>query len=86
MITETVAIIATMLVVISYLPQIIKAFRTKSLEDVSWGFLIIIFLGVICWVIYGILKDDMTFMISNILLAILQLVLIVMKIRYSKKR
>ena len=85
MIKEIIATIATFCIVISYLPQIIKGHKTKSLEDISWGFLFIINIGVILWVIYGILNEDTIFIVANIILVALQLILICMKYHYGKK-
>jgi len=83
MLKEIIALIATMLVVGSYLPQIFKAYKTKRLDDVSMGFLVMICFGVLLWLIYGILNNDVTFVIANAIIILCSGTLIVMKLKYK---
>lgn len=83
MLREILAIIATILVTVSYVPQIVKGYRTKSLRDVSMWFLCIICLGVAVWIAYGFVARDWTFVIANAFIILLSGSLIVMKLRYG---
>ncbi len=80
---EIIALIATSLVVGSYIPQLYKTYKTKSAKDLSWLFLIIIFVGVFMWSIYGILNNDMTFFIANAIILLCSGSLIVLKWIYN---
>ncbi|MBU1975792.1 MAG: hypothetical protein KKG59_05295 [Nanoarchaeota archaeon] len=86
MLREILAAIATILVVSSYIPQIIKGYKTKRLKDVSMYFLIIIFTGVVVWTVYGIVAKDWVFMSANILIMFCSLTLIFMKLHYDKRK
>ena len=48
-------------------PQIVKAYKSKQVDDVSRGMLMIIMSGVGLWSVYGILKDDIPIIITNAL-------------------
>lgn len=85
MIKGLLAITATLLVTGSYIPQLIKAYTTKSMKDVSLLFLLIIVAGIICWVAYGIVLGDLTFVISNSVILVFSVTLIGMKLYYDRK-
>ncbi len=84
MIKEVIAIIATLLVTTSYIPQIIKGYRTKSLKDLSTSFLVIVGIGVLLWILYGIFNSDFTFIIANAVILVFVITLILMKFYYRK--
>jgi MtN3 and saliva related transmembrane protein len=77
-------IIAASLVTSSFIPQIIKGYRTKHLDDVSYWLMITICVGMSLWIGYGIIKNDFVIIGANISTIILNIILIVMKLRYSK--
>ena len=78
-----IAGIATVLVILGYVPQIIKGYRTKSLKDLSWGLLLVAGVGISLWAFYGILNQDRIFFIANITIVASILVLMIMKLRYN---
>ena len=51
-------IVAGILTMCGIVPQIVKAYKSKQVDDVSRGMLMIIMSGVGLWSVYGILKDD----------------------------
>ena len=80
---QLIAWLATLCVGGSYVFQIMKAYQSHHLEDVSWLFLCVISLGNMLWIYYGYLRHDMTFFIANIVIASLVLLLITMKISFQ---
>lgn len=85
MFKELLAIAATLLVTGSYIPQLIRAYRTKSMRDVSLLFLLIILAGILCWVVYGIVIGDIIFIVSNGTILAFSICLIGMKLYYDKR-
>ncbi len=83
MLKEIIATIATVLIGISYLPQIIKGYRRKSLRDVSMAFLVIISFGLFSWILYGFVNMDNVFIIANIINLSFALTLVFMKLHYD---
>ena len=53
-----IGLLATAFTVVSTVPQIKKALRTKDTEDVSIRFLLVLIAGISLWVIYGIGRAD----------------------------
>jgi len=77
-------IIAAALVTSSFIPQIVKGYRTKHLDDVSYWLMITICIGMSLWIGYGIIKNDFVIIGANISTIILNMILVAMKFRYSK--
>ena len=55
-----VGILAGILILSGWVPQIIKGYKTKRLNDVSSYLMICIFAGAVLWLIYGIEIDDVS--------------------------
>lgn len=63
---------AAALTMFSFIPQIIKVLKTKSVKDVSLVTLLQLSLGVLLWIIYGIhLKDAIIITANSITLGTL---------------
>lgn len=50
---------------LSFLPQVIRTLRTRHAADLSLAWLLIFALGVGSWCVYGVLKSDITIILSN---------------------
>jgi MtN3 and saliva related transmembrane protein len=77
--------IASILVSSSFIPQIIKGYKTKHLDDVSYLLMILISIGMGLWIIYGIEKQDFVIIGANVATIALNMILLGLKVRYSKK-
>lgn len=53
-ITEVFGFIANIMSNFAFLPQIIKSFRRKRVEDISIGMFVILFVTQLCWIGYAI--------------------------------
>jgi MtN3 and saliva related transmembrane protein len=81
----SIGISATLFSVSSTLPQIIKGLRTKQMDDVSVWLIVTLIVGLSLWVIYGVVKIDIVIAGGNSVGVLLNLVLLVLKLRYSRK-
>ena len=71
-----IGLIAATLTMFSFIPQIIKAIKTKSVKDVSPITLFQLSLGVVLWIIYGIhLKNAVIIMANAVTLSTLVILL-----------
>lgn len=50
---------------IAYVPQVMKAWRSKSTADVSTGMFLLMTFGVLLWLAYGVLLGDLPLILSN---------------------
>jgi len=75
---------AATLTMFSFVPQIIKSFKTKSVKDVSEITLLQLGLGVTLWAIYGIHLKNIVIIIANLITLITIAILLIMYIRYGR--
>jgi MtN3 and saliva related transmembrane protein len=74
--------IAGALTTISFVPQVYKAWRTRRCDDLSYGMLVTFGLGVVLWLIYGLLVGAAPIILANAVTLALIVILLVMKSRY----
>ena len=79
-----VAILAGILILIGWVPQIIQGYKTKKLEDVSKYLLIAIFAGAVLWLVYGIELVEIYIIGVNIAAMFLTMTVLIMKLKYEK--
>lgn len=82
-IIEIIGLIAGIITSMGFLPQIIKSFKTKKLDDVSYLMPIVLSFGMSIWSLYGYLKNSIAVMTANAFGIICCLSLIFMKKIYS---
>jgi MtN3 and saliva related transmembrane protein len=80
-----IGLLVTAFTVVSTVPQIKKALRTKDTEDVSIRFLLVLVVGLSLWVIYGIGRADIVIVIGNSIGASLNIWMLVLKMKYSRE-
>ena len=76
---ELLGFVAAGLSAISFLPQIIKISRSRSVKDISIGMYIIYTFSVILWLIYGIIIKSAPLILAEILTLILVSAILTMK-------
>lgn len=85
MILDTlIGIIAATLTTSSFVPQLIKAYRSKRLDDISPYLMLLFSTGALLWLLYGMYRNDHVIIIANILALILNLTLLYMRVMYAK--
>ncbi len=83
--TVVIGIVATILTRYSSIPQIVKGFKTKKMEDVSFWLIFYLTAGLVLWVIYGLLIDDFLIILANATGVASNFILLGLKIMYSAK-
>lgn len=78
-----VGLIAATLTTIGFLPQAIKSIRTRKTEDISLLMYIIFIIGLLLWLIYGVINRNLPIIISNSVTFIFSAVILSMKIKYG---
>ena len=78
-----IGIVAGTLCTLSFLPQVVKIFKTKHTKDLSLVTFSMLSLGVFLWLIYGLLIKEFPVIAANAVTLILALLIVVMKIKYG---
>ena len=76
-------IMAGSLTTLAYLPQVLKTWRSRSADGMSWSMLIILCVGIALWLIYGVYVHDMPLIMANLLTLIFSSAILGVKIRYE---
>ena len=71
------------LTTVAFIPQLAKAWRSKSTGDLSWAMVITFSTGVLLWLIYGIWIDSLPVILANAVTLLLQCGIISLKIKYG---
>ncbi len=72
------------LTTVAFVPQVVRAWKTGSVEDLSLWMLLAFTTGVGLWVVYGVVTDAVPLIITNGLTFVLAMTLLVLKLRGSK--
>ncbi|MEL6929866.1 MAG: SemiSWEET transporter [Cyanobacteria bacterium J06600_6] len=78
-----VGLAAGVLTTLSFLPQAIQAWKTKSTKDISLAMFLSFCLGVTLWVIYGFFTQNIPVFVANFATLILALSILVCKLKYG---
>jgi len=57
--------LAAALTTVAFFPQVLKAFKTKSTKDMSLLMWLLLSVGVLCWLIYGIELGSGPIIVAN---------------------
>ncbi|MBF0596051.1 SemiSWEET transporter [Faecalibacter rhinopitheci] len=78
--------IAGLLTSVAALPQVIKVFKEKKVENLSLLMISITTLGVFLWVIYGMMKNETPIIISNGVSTFFNTVLLILYFKYKNQK
>ncbi len=81
---ELLGFIGGALVTFSFIPQLIRVFRLRSAREISILFTILLLLGVILWLVYGIYFSLLPVIIWNAITAVLAATLLGAKLKYGR--
>lgn len=84
-IPEIIGLIAATITTSAFVPQVYKTWKTKDVEGLSLTMYSVFFVGVVLWVVFGYLINSISVFLANFITALLVLLLIIFKIRYSNK-
>jgi MtN3 and saliva related transmembrane protein len=81
---ELLGYMAGGLITISVFPQVIKTYKTKSVNDLSLLWTILMAVGLLLWIIYAVINRLLSLEISGISEFLLTVLLVVMQVKYRK--
>jgi MtN3 and saliva related transmembrane protein len=84
--TEVIGIAAGTCTAIALLPQLIKLLKEKKAESISVFYLIILFAGLCLWIWYGFMRQDLPVILTNIVSLIINVIVMILSIRYKQKQ
>lgn len=71
---------------ITFLPQVIKTWQTKSAKDISVWMFLLVTLSVVLWLVYGIYKQSIPIIYTNSAVLIMSLIMLYFKWKFRHPR
>jgi MtN3 and saliva related transmembrane protein len=83
---EVLGLIAGVCTSAASIPQIVTTIQKKKATDVSPLMFVVLLAGNVLWLYYGIEKSDLPIILTNILSVILDIVMLVLRFKYNRKK
>lgn len=77
---EYIGFLAAILTTISFIPQVIRIYKTNDSKAISLKMYLLFAAGVFCWLIYGLMILEYPIIIANFITFILVLLILVKKL------
>ena len=75
-------LVAGTLTTLSFLPQLLKAWKSRSTHDISVGMFSLLATGIVLWIVYGVVTHDVPVILANSISLLLVGTILVLKLRY----
>lgn len=86
MLAELLGFLAGLLTTVSFLPQVVKSLRTRSMEDFNLLFIALMLVGLALWTVYGFMLGQLPLIVANGVTIALNLVLLWLKLEDMGRR
>lgn len=68
---------------LAFLPQVIKIWETKHTKDLSLGLFLLFLIGIMLWLVYGVMVKSLPIIMANLVTFILVFIILVFKMKYG---
>jgi MtN3 and saliva related transmembrane protein len=75
--------VAGVLTTTAFLPQVVKVWRSRSTADISLLTFSALCVGIVLWVSYGVLTDDIPLIVANGATLVLAAIILGFKLKYK---
>jgi MtN3 and saliva related transmembrane protein len=82
---EVLGLIAACLTTYAFLPQVYKTWKTKDVSAFSLPTFSLFFVGIVFWLVYGILKESLSMILANTITLVTSFTLLVFIFKYRKR-
>jgi len=82
---EILGYLGALFITVSFIPQVIKSYKTKSVQDVSLGLILTTLIGTVFWWMYGMINKVGPLVLSNSILGLVVIYQLYLKLKYQKK-
>ena len=83
MIEDIIGYLGGIFIMISFIPQVIKSYRTRSVSDLSLGMILATLIGTVFWITYGVLIISKPIVIMNSIFGVIVLYQLYLKIKHD---
>jgi len=80
---EILGLVAGTITSITFLPQVVKIWQTRSAKDLSVMMLLLLMLGVVLWLIYGLVIMSAAIIYTNSMVLAMSLIMLYFKLKFK---
>ena len=80
---EILGLAAGTITSITFLPQVIKIWKTRSAKDLSLLMLLLLIAGVLLWLSYGLFVKDTAIIYTNSMVLAMSMIMLFFKLKYK---
>ncbi len=80
---EAIGVAAGVMTTCSFLPQVIKAYRTRDTKSLSLLMYMVLFTGTCTWLTYGVFIGSFSIILANAVTGMLVMIVLILKLRYG---
>lgn len=81
-----IGILASIIVVLSWVPQITRILTTRRADDISYGLPVLLIIGSVFWVAYGAHLEDVIIMTVNSVIFSFNILILFLKRKYGREK
>jgi MtN3 and saliva related transmembrane protein len=68
---------------LAFVPQVVKAWKSRSTADISLGMFLTLCLGIVLWLVYGGIRGDVPLIVANVVTLVLAGLILLLKLRHG---
>ncbi len=76
---DNIGFLAAILTTFSFLPQAVLTLRTRKTDEISMTMYLMLNLGIVCWLMYGLVRDDLAIILANSVTLLFSLPILLVK-------
>jgi MtN3 and saliva related transmembrane protein len=76
---DNIGFVAAVLTTFSFLPQALLTLRTRKTDEISLAMYLMLNLGIMCWLVYGVVRDDLALILANSVTLLFSLPILLVK-------
>ena len=81
---DVLGLVATCFTTASFIPQVVRTWKTRDVSGISLPTYIIITIGLALWLAYGLFRQDLPLIVANSVMVVLTFSISAMKIAFDK--
>lgn len=80
---EILGLVAGSLSCITFVPQIFKTAKSKSVKDISVATFTIVAISTLIWLAYGFMKDSISIILTNVIVFLSSIIMLFLKWKHN---
>ncbi len=80
---QIIGLVAGTITSITFLPQVIRIWKTRSAKDLSMAMMLMLIVGTSLWLSYGLMIKDAAIIYTNSMVLLMSLIMMFFKLKYK---